>query len=154
MNKSQEKVLIEIFYMVNDVRKQLDKLIKQGKPKRKLTAKPHKGDYSEEFTIFWNSYPRKVRKPDAAKAYRRAVDRINEHGHHTTSGLDTAHELLVIRALQYTQAWPPERMRESSGDFRLHPSTWLNQDMFLTPEEYQDPKFKESTGPKWEPLQN
>jgi len=154
MNKSQEEVLIQIFYMVNDVKKQLAELVGQKKTNRKLAAKARKDDYTEEFIIFWNTYPRKVKKPDAAKAYRRSVGRINEHGHHTASGLDTAHELLIIRALQYAQAWPPERMREKGGDFRQHPSTWLNQDMFLTPEAYQDPKFKESTGPKWEPLQN
>ena len=154
MNKSQEEVLIQIFYMVNDVKKQLDELVGQQKTKRKLAAKARESNYTEEFNIFWNTYPRKARKPDAAKSYRRAVDRINEHGHHTANGCDTADEFLIIRALQYAQAWPPERMREAGGDFRLHPSTWLNQDMFLTPEAYQDPKFKEASGPKWEPLQN
>ena len=144
----------EMLYFLDSINSRLGELVEQGKPKRRLTAKARKDDYTEEFAIFWNTYPRKARKPDAAKSYHRAVDRINEHGHHTANGCDTADEFLIIRALQYAQAWPPERMREAGGDFRLHPSTWLNQDMFLTPEAYQDPKFKESTGPKWEPLQN
>lgn len=144
----------EMLYFLDSINSRLGELVEQGKPKRRLTAKARKGDYSEEFTLFWEVYPRKVRKPDAATAYRQAVDRINEHGHHTVNGCDTADEFLIIRALQYAQAWPPERMRAEDGDFRQHPSTWLNQDMFLTPEAYQDPKFEEATGPKWEPLQN
>jgi hypothetical protein len=150
----KEKFEDELLYFLDSINSRLGELVEQKRGKRKLAAKARKDDYTEEFTIFWNTYPRKAKKPDAARAYHRAVDRINEHGHHTTNGLDTPHELLVIRALQYAQAWPPSRMRESDGDFRMHPSTWLNQDMFLTPESYQDAKSKESTGPKWEPLQN
>ena len=145
----------EMLYFLDSINSRLGELVEQGKPKRRLTAKARDGDYTEEFTLFWEVYPRKVKKPSAAKSYHRAVARINKHGHHTANGVDTAHELLIIRALQYAQAWPPERVRsKKEGDFRMHPSTWLNQDMFLTPEAYQDPKFTESTGPKWEPLQN
>jgi len=149
-NVMNNKFEIRMITLLESINGRLTELVAQKATKRRLTAKSREDNYTEEFDVFWNAYPRKVKKPDAAKCYRRAVDRIKEHGHDAASGCDSPHELLTLRAIQYAQAWSPERMRQSDGDFRQHPSTWLNNDMFLTPEEYQDPKFKEATGPKWE----
>lgn len=149
MNNKFEVRLLSLLESINS---RLTELVAQKTVKRRVIAKARDDDYTMEFEIFWKAYPRNVKKPNAARCYHRAVERIKEEGHDAANGCDSAHELLTLRAIQYAQAWPPERMRE--GDFRLHPSTWLNQDMFLTPEEYQDPKFKEATGPKWEHRQN
>ena len=66
--------------------------------------------------------------------------------------VDTAHDLLIVRAMQYAQAWPVERVAE--GDYRQHAATWLNQETYMNPEGFAASNKIErlhSRGPKWEP---
>jgi len=73
-------------------------------------------DYSPPFEEWWLHYPRKTVKPRAFKSYEAAVARGATQGD------------MIAMAELYRDAWTPERLKE--GDFRMHPSTWLNQCMY------------------------
>lgn len=74
------------------------------KDKGKNTAAP--GGFAE----FWSAYPKKVGKPAAEKAWKKAIK----------DGSDPAE--LVLVAGQYA-----ERMADTDPKFICHPTTWLNQ---------------------------
>lgn len=63
------------------------------------------------FDAFWATYPRKVAKSEAAKAYARLRP-------------DAATQAVLLAALA-KQAESPE-WRKDSGRFIPHPATWLN----------------------------
>jgi hypothetical protein len=73
-------------------------------------------DYSPPFEEWWLHYPRKTAKPRAFKSYEAAVARGA-----------TQNDMIAMAEL-YRDAWTPERLKE--GDFRMYPSTWLNQCMY------------------------
>jgi len=62
------------------------------------------------FAEFWKAYPKKVGKPAAEKAWKKAVK----------DGADPAH--LALIAGQYA-----ERTADTDSKFICHPTTWLNQ---------------------------
>lgn len=64
------------------------------------------------FTQFWEVYPRKVGKKAAEKAYLKAIK-------------STPHEV-ILKGLEAQLPWFEEQ-KSARGDFRPHPSTWLNQ---------------------------
>lgn len=63
----------------------------------------------DRFDEFWNTYPRRVAKPDALKAYAKAVRRADP-------------DLIVNGARRYRD--DPNR----DDPFTAHPATWLNRD--------------------------
>jgi hypothetical protein len=65
---------------------------------------------NDGFAEFWSAYPKKVGKPAAEKAWKKAVK----------DGTDPAE--LVLVAGQYA-----ERMANTDPKFICHPTTWLNQ---------------------------
>ena len=73
-------------------------------------------DYSPPFEEWWLHYPRKTVKPRAFKSYEAAVAR------------GAKQDDMIAMAELYRDAWTPERLKD--GDFRMHPSTWLNQCMY------------------------
>lgn len=73
-----------------------------AKPKRTL-------DESPEFLKFWEAYPRKVGKPNAARAFAKAL--------RTATAEDIMGGLVV-----HLPAWA-----ESDPQFTPHPATWLNR---------------------------
>lgn len=66
---------------------------------------------SSEFEQFWNSYPRKIGKKAAQKAYQQAKDK------------PTIVELLAA----IEKAKTSEQWTKDNGQFIPHPATWLNQ---------------------------
>ena len=68
--------------------------------------------YSQEFLAFWRSYPRRVGKGAAWKAWQKA---------NPTNGVNE--EILsAVTAQSKSQAW-----KRNGGEFIPHPATWLNQ---------------------------
>lgn len=83
---------------------------------REDTPKAPKGAGDDGFEeIFWPSYPRKVGKPIALRAYLKAVKR---------AGGTAAIMAGLQRHLPYWKA----KEREGDADKIPHPSTWLNRD--------------------------
>jgi hypothetical protein len=74
---------------------------------------------------FWPIYPRKVAKPQALKAARR-------HG-------KTATDRAAILECLNRRLPSLEAQFRTDGDFRPHPSSWLNQEPWLEPEETATP---------------
>ena len=64
-----------------------------------------------EFEEFWKSYPSKIGKKDALKAWRKAVDKP-----------PLANILQALDKAKHSKKW-----QEDSGQFIPNPSTWLNQ---------------------------
>lgn len=64
----------------------------------------------QHFATWWDNYPRKVRKPDARRAYVKAIKKISP-------------DRLLEAMVQYRDC--DARVQ---GGFILHPSTWLNQE--------------------------
>jgi len=63
------------------------------------------------FERFWQSYPRKVAKTDAERAFAKLV-------------ADEALLAVLLEAIAKQSAWP--EWREEGGKFIPHPATWLN----------------------------
>lgn len=66
-------------------------------------------DYTEDFEIFWNEYPRKVGKKDAFNAFKKAKQPV---------------QVLVdaVRKQMESEQWAKE-----NGRYIPNPATWLNQ---------------------------
>ncbi len=142
-----------VLMLLESINNRLGHLVQQKSSRKKRTRKETKDLYTEEFNSFWDIYPRKARKLDAAKAYHKAVKAIDEQMHFAIHGLESAHELLHVRAMQYVQAWPPERLID--GDYRQHAATWLNQETYLFPESFGGTKKQQSSrGPQWKRSQD
>lgn len=62
------------------------------------------------FDLWWNEYPRKVRKPEARKAYDKAAKKVGDD-----------------RLLEAMRSYRDCDGRVAEG-FILHPATWLNQE--------------------------
>lgn len=69
-----------------------------------------------EFNSFWNTYPKKVAKGGALKAYKSAIKR------------GATHEQLRSGAERYVIAC---RQARTEKQFTKNPATWLNQDCWL-----------------------
>ena len=127
-------------------------LVEQKADRKKRTRKTTQELYTEEFNTFWKIYPRKDRKLDAAKAYHKAVKRL-ENDHEDLVEEDGPHDYLCWRAIEYHHAWPDERLAD--GDYRQQAATWLNQETYLFPESFGGTKKQQtSRGPQWEPAQD
>lgn len=68
------------------------------------------------FDDFWRTYPRKVGKPNAEAAYRRAVKRLWRE--------DNAIEATIMAGLL---RWCEHWRARNEPEFVPHPATWLNQ---------------------------
>ena len=142
-----------VLMLLESINNRLGHLVQQKSSRKKRTRKETKDLYTEEFNSFWDIYPRKARKLDAAKAYHKAVKAIDEQMHFAIHGLESAHELLHVRAMQYVKAWTPERV--IAGDYRQHAATWLNQETYLFPESFGGTKKQQSSrGPQWKRSQD
>ncbi len=84
---------------------------------------------TDRFSEFWNEYPKRVAKPDAERAYRKAVAR------------GTGHDQIVsgLRRWKMTDQWTRD-----SGKFIPHPATWLNRQGWAD----DVPSNNSSSGPK------
>ena len=92
------------------------------------------------FGEFWTAYPRKVAKPEAAKAYAKALRRVDAP--------DAAATVLAGLA-RHLPAWA-----ETEPDLVPHPTTWLNQDRFHdTPSAPRtpQPRLAHDRGPRQSP---
>ena len=69
-------------------------------------------NYTEDFEKFWNSYPIKIGKGSAFKAWLKALKKADA-------------ETIVTGALRYAK--DPNR----EAEFTAHPSTWLNGERWL-----------------------
>ena len=142
-----------VLMLLESINNRLGHLVQQKSSRKKRTRKETKALYTDEFNSFWDSNPRKARTLDAAKAYHKAVKAIDEQMHFAIHGLESAHELLHVRAMQYVQAWPPERLID--GDYRQHAATWLNQETYLFPASFGGTKKQQSSrGPQWKRSQD
>lgn len=78
--------------------------------------KPEPGsDQDPAFVAFWNAYPRKVGKPSARNAWRKAVK----------NGADP--QAVIAAAARYAE--DPAR-RRSDIKYTAHPATWLNDERY------------------------
>lgn len=83
------------------------------------TPLPPKGGYDEGFEAFWEIYPRKVGKGQAAKAFARKVKQF---------GIDA-----VMDGLRRHLPGLNAQNKGPGQDYRPHPATWLNGDRFNDP---------------------
>ena len=82
------------------------------KKKKKASAA-----YTDNFLEWYRTYPRHVRKKEAATAYDRAIKRITvERGIES----DEAHGVLMEMVQIFADS------DKGRGDFCPHPTTWLN----------------------------
>jgi hypothetical protein len=65
------------------------------------------------FARFWDAYPRKVAKPEAWKAFKRAKP--------TDEDVQAMLEAIVRQKL-------PEKVKAGEARYVCHPATWLNQE--------------------------
>lgn len=70
---------------------------------------------SPQFNLFWKTYPRRVAKGDAVKAFARAIKK-------TTIEIMVAAIRNQVNSVDWTK---------NGGQFIPHPSTWLNQERWL-----------------------
>ena len=82
-----------------------------ARAKRKCSRLEKEATTDDGFSKFWESYPRKVAKKAAEKAFARAVKET------------TLEQMLAALAID-KQDWKEER-------FIPHPATWLNQGRYL-----------------------
>ncbi|MFI7114008.1 hypothetical protein ACIBK9_47360 [Nonomuraea sp. NPDC050227] len=80
-------------------------------------------DQDPDFVAFWTNYPRKVGKPSARTAWRKAIK----------AGVDP--KVVIEAAAAYRD--DPERRRRGK-QFTPHPSTWLNDDRYEPDEDDED----------------
>ena len=141
-----------VLMLLESINSRLGYLVEQKADRKKRSRKTSKDLYTDEFNSFWDIYPRKDRKLDAAKAYHKAVKRL-ENDHEDLVEEDGPHDYLCWRAIEYHHAWPDERLAD--GDYRQHAATWLNQETYLFPESFGGTKKQQtSRGPQWEPAQD
>ena len=79
---------------------------------RKSSAK--KKEVDEDFKVFWSAWPKKVKKKDAVRAFKKI---------HGNVSLDT-----IIKAVE--QHKKGEQWKKDDGQFIPHPATWLNGDQW------------------------
>ena len=138
-----------VLMLLERINSRLGHMVEQKATRKKRSRKSNKELYTEEFNTFWKIYPRKDRKLDAAKAYHKAVKRL-ENDHEDEVEEDGPHDYLCWRAIEYCHAWPDERLAD--GDYRQHAATWLNQETYMHPEGFAGTEKQQSTrGPQWEP---
>lgn len=78
-----------------------------------------RGGYPLEFNAWWSTYPRKVGKQAAMKAWKRAVKRYqDEHG----CDREAARSSLLEHSRRFSAS------PKAKGEFCPHPATWLNED--------------------------
>jgi hypothetical protein len=83
--------------------------------------KPECGsDEDPDFVAFWKNYPNKVGKPSARAAWRKAIK----------AKVDPR---LIIAAAEAFRDSPARR--RSGKQFTPHPSTWLNDERYMPPED-------------------
>jgi len=110
---------------------------KRKEPKEKYIYKPQggsRGDLSpdilaNQFSEFWDAYPRKVAKGDARKAYRNALKRAT-------------HAEILAGVKRYAASKPDPK-------FTKHPASWLNADCWLDEDSKKSPTVTQ--GP-WKPF--
>lgn len=139
--------------LLESIDNNISQIVEQSVTRKKLTAKIRKDNYTEEFESWWELYPRKVGKPNAARAYHKAVAEVHRTGVHFKENLDSPDEYLLIRVLQFVQAWPDTRQK-TDGKYIPHASTWLNNQYYLAPDEFSDSSYQGSGGPQWQPMPN
>lgn len=86
--------------------------LEKRREEKKETPKPPRGLFGDDFETFWAAYPRKVGKPQAVKAFDKAIKRTDIRA--------------MIAGLQRCQSSLDWTKRE--GQFIPHPTTWLNRD--------------------------
>lgn len=82
----------------------------QSQSQSPIHSSPIKHPYTDDFERFWQAYPKKTGKGEAAKVW-------NRNGH---PGVDRILEVIAIAA--QSSKW-----REENGRFIPNPATWLNQ---------------------------
>lgn len=87
------------------------------------TPLPPKGGYSSEFEAFWEIYPRKVGKGQAARAFDRKAKKFGAG--------------VVMDGLRRQLPMLNAQNKGPGQDYRPHPATWLNGDRFNDPVEHK-----------------
>jgi hypothetical protein len=97
-------------------RSERDKSVTREEKRREEIKKPPlppKGGVEEHrhFAEFWKAYPRKVKRPDAVRAFAK---------------IDPGDELLasILAAIESQKRWP--QWTKDGGQFIPHPASWLN----------------------------
>jgi hypothetical protein len=100
------------------IKKHITEAYKEGEEEKKKTIKKEnparkKTIYPDDFLAFWKSYPIKVGKGAALKAWEKAKK----------DGMPNLEAVLkAVHEQKQSQAW-----LKDNGQFIPHPSTWLNQ---------------------------
>lgn len=116
------------------------------KTKRKQRKLKRQELYSDEFEKCWAIYPRKVGKPNAAKAYEKAIETIQH-----SNFLGDEHEYVFNKIKAFGNTWPKVR-RDKEIKFCPHLATWLNQQRFFdaTEEWKESDSYDTEVGPSWQ----
>jgi hypothetical protein len=80
--------------------------------------KPPKGEYPKAFETWWSTYPKRVGKQAAYRAWTRAGRRLRD-----ANGLTTSEAVERMQTAAEAFAASPK----GRGEFCPHPATWLNQ---------------------------
>jgi hypothetical protein len=96
---------------MNDDDSDSDSNIPNREPSKQKPS-PKKETYSKDFTLFWETYPRRIGKGAAWKSYQKV-----------RAELPPIDELVtIVERHCRTEQWTKD-----NGQFIPHPSTWLNQ---------------------------
>lgn len=87
----------------------LDEMIRQSTGKARK-SREQAVEPSGDFECFWNVYPRKQAKPDAQRAFAKAIKKVS---------LDTIMQAIALQKLS-------DEWRKKDGVFIPYPASWLN----------------------------
>lgn len=151
MTQSQlQNTLAEILTTLTDLRQFAQELVHKKVATKERKTRDALELYSEDFMIAWNTYNKKTGKLPAAKAYAAFKKRQDKSLLYIEAGFETPDQMLLEKIKAYAHAWPANRIQ--TGDFRVHLSTFLNQDRWQEdPADWEpsDNSFRIAEGPEW-----
>lgn len=135
-----------------EIRDLLTEMVKQKESKKRKSRAEANDLYTPGFEAAWSSYPRKIGKKMAAKAYRNALARIQTRPRMSSLLAEEPESVILSGIFAYAKVWPKSRILEEAK-YCLHMATFLNQDRFDDdPAAWgKEESNGEFGGPKWEP---
>jgi hypothetical protein len=145
-----QDTLTRILNVLTSLEQLAQDLIQQKNVTKTRRKKSRSELYSQDFMIAWKLYNKKTGKLAAAKAYEAFKKRQMKSSFYIDEGFATPDAMLLKKIEAYAEAWPPARLQ--TGDYRVHLSTFINQDRWQEdPSDWTDleANFQEQGGPVW-----
>lgn len=124
MSRKRLEAILKLFSISGDKEyaiTQIEKVFRDRKEKAPAFNQETEKFLLEAFTGIYNAYPRKVGKPAALKAIRRAMEKEVKAGKDMYIALDFL--------LEKTEEYAIQRAGEDAK-FTPHPATWFNQERY------------------------